>query len=628
MTSLITQPQLMATAAADMAKISSAIGAAKSAAAGPTTGVVAAAADEVSAASARLFGTYAQEYQAILNQATAFHNEFAAAVASAGSAYTAAEAANAATISGALGRVTSPIQSLLGGAPAAPAPAPAAPMLPTPTLPTLTTPITGLFMGGSGLPIPTTRPGYMQGVLNWVNFNGVNTLPLSHALPLFTPEGLYPLTGVKTLPLDTSVSQGVTILESAINQQLFPTVGTASPSVAVLGYSQSAIISSEVMQNLLNGTYPGTVPLPSQLGFTLLGDPMNPNGGILARFGPATSATSPTGQPIPGLTLPSLGLDFYGATPQATPYGTSIYTLQYDGYADFPRYPINFVSDLNAFLGLETVHGTYPSIDPSHLPAGDQMTLLPGSVDNPAPGGVASVATNYYMITQPGLPLVAPLRAIPIIGNPLADLLQPDLTTIVNLGYGDPNFGYSTAPANLPTPFGLFPHVSQALIAQDLVTGAQQGVSAFSADIQAELPVAGSSLSLSSIGHALSTAGTGGFSLPTGLASALSSPDSFIEALQTANTNITNAITNVAANSYSVLLPTADIANAVFTSIPSYDVNLVLSGVEQMVNGDLLGGLQYAVVAPIAADTALLTLAGGFELIVVLNGVEGAIGSL
>src|SRR5262249_38922684 len=138
MTSLLTQPQLINTAAGNVAEIRSAIGAAKAAAAGPTTGVVAAAADEVSAAVAPLFGTYAKDYQAVLAQAAGFHEEFAAALASAGKAYAAAEAANASAISGALGRLTSPIQSLLGGAPAAPAAPTATPKVMSPlTAPTV-----------------------------------------------------------------------------------------------------------------------------------------------------------------------------------------------------------------------------------------------------------------------------------------------------------------------------------------------------------------------------------------------------------------------------------------------------------------------------------------------------------
>jgi hypothetical protein len=98
----------------------------------------------------------------------------------------------------------------------------------------------------------------------------------------------------------------------------------------------------------------------------------------------------------------------------------------------------------------------------------------------------------------------------------------------------------------------------------------------------------------------------GGFSLlPAGLASALSSPNSFIQALESANTAIANGISSGAANTYAVLLPTADSANALVTSIPSYNVNLFLNGVEQVVNGDPIGGLVYASGAPVAADVAL-----------------------
>ena len=38
---------------------------------------------------------------------------------------------------------------------------------------------------------------------------------------------------------------------------------------------------------------------------------------------------------------------------------TNIYSLEYDGFTDFPRYPLNFLSDLNAVLGIAEIHGTY-----------------------------------------------------------------------------------------------------------------------------------------------------------------------------------------------------------------------------------------------------------------------------
>ncbi|HUO39796.1 MAG TPA: PE-PPE domain-containing protein, partial [Mycobacterium sp.] len=320
MTSMFVEPQFVASAASDVSNIGSLIGTAKAAAADPTTTVVAAAEDEVSAVTAAFFGSYGQQYQALLRHAAAFHDQFAAALAGAQAAYLEAETT---------------AMLLLGGGGAAASPAVGA----DPALPTLNTPITGLFIGGSGLPIPP--PSYLAAVLPWVNFNGTNIVSLANALPVFTPEGAQPIySGIKSLPLNTSVGQGVTILENTINQQLFPTGEgvTPAPSVTVLGYSQSAIISSLVMRDLLNGTYPFTPPSTSQLNFTLLGDLMAPNGGIFERF--------------VGLTLPSLGVDFYGATPPNTPYGTSIYTLEYDGFADFPQYPINFLSDLNAFAGI------------------------------------------------------------------------------------------------------------------------------------------------------------------------------------------------------------------------------------------------------------------------------------
>jgi hypothetical protein len=600
---LITQPQLLATAASDTAQISSAISAAKTAAASRTTGLVAAAEDEVSALTTTLFNTYAQEYHALLGQATAFHDEFAQLLATAGNTYAGAEAASASAISGFLGGLT----ALTGGR----SPIPAASLQGT---------TFGLIMGGSGLPIPSSEPGYISGVLNYVNQN-FNVL-LANAPGLATPEGYYPLI-LKSLPLTPSISQGLSILDTAIKTQL---AATPMDSVAVLGYSQSADISSLEMLNLANPALNPHPPTALQLGFTLLGDQMNPNGGMFARF-PGFG-----GQP---LTLPALGLTLYGATPSNTIYPTHIYTLEYDGWADFPQYPINFISDLNAVAGIVFVHGTYPSLNLSALPPGYAVQNLPTS---PGYTGV----TTYSMITTPnGLPLLEPLRWIPGIGNPLADLLQPDLSVIVNLGYGNPAYGWSTGPADVQTYFGLFPNVSPQLVAHDLIVGANLGGTAFAGDMHTEAstamsnvsqslasltPAGGGGVSLSSFSHSLQSitqTGGGGSPLST-LASAVTgsvSPDSIITDIQTSVTNFANGISNTTANLYGALLPTADIANTLVTVLPAYDVNLVLSGIQQAFDGNVVGGLEYALVAPFAADTGLLTLAGGIELEVLLNGL-------
>jgi hypothetical protein len=457
-------------------------------------------------------------------------------------------------------------------------------------------------MGPSSLPVPP--PSYVTATLPYVH-QGFPGLTMGNSQPLFTPEGLYPLIGVKTLPLNTSVAEGVQILDSAIKNIL---AANPADSVAVLGYSQSAIISSIEMENLANHAMNPMPPGATQLGFTLLGDPMNPNGGLFERF--------------VGLNLPSLGLNFYGATPPNTPYPTNIYTLEYDGFADFPQYPINFLSDLNAFAGIIFVHGAYPNINPAQLPPGDHLIELPGSAT--LPGGTG--ATNYYMITQPNLPLLDPVRAIPVIGNPIADLVQPDLTVLVNLGYGSTTQGWSTGPANVPTPFGVIPPVPPGQIISALAAGAQQGAHAFVSDISSE---AAAGVSLPTLSHSLASITGSGSSLPA-LTSTLASlsPDSIIQSIQALNTKISTAIATAASDGYSVLLPTADFLNAAVISIPSYDINLVLNGILQAVSGDPLGGLSYALIAPFAADTALYTLVFGFEAQVLLGGITGAIGAL
>ena len=218
--------------------------------------------------------------------------------------------------------------------------------------------------------------------------------------------------------------------------------------------------------------------------FVLIGDPM-PNGGIFERFA--------------GLELPSLGIDFYGATP-SNAYPTTVYTTEYDFWADFPHYPLNLLSDLNS------IKSSYPlrlRLD-SHTAAGADATQLTTT---------GATQTTYYMIQHDELPLLAPLRDnIPIIGNPIADLLQPDLTYLVNLGYGDPLYGWSTSPANVPTSFGLFPPLSSFKeLPALLASGAGQGIHDFIGDFSGTGPHPVTLPSLNSITSLLNVgSGTGG----------------------------------------------------------------------------------------------------------------------
>jgi hypothetical protein len=101
---VLTRPQVLATAATDVAAIGTTINEATTAAAGRTTGVVAAAADEVSASIATVFDAYAREWQAVIGRAAVFHGEFARTLAAGGNAYANAEAAGAAALAAPRGR--------------------------------------------------------------------------------------------------------------------------------------------------------------------------------------------------------------------------------------------------------------------------------------------------------------------------------------------------------------------------------------------------------------------------------------------------------------------------------------------------------------------------------------------
>ncbi len=90
------QPEMLAAAASHLQGIGSALAAQNAAAAAPTTGVVPAAADEVSALTAAQFAAHAQMYQAVSAQAAAIHDMFVTVLQSSAGSYAATEAANAA----------------------------------------------------------------------------------------------------------------------------------------------------------------------------------------------------------------------------------------------------------------------------------------------------------------------------------------------------------------------------------------------------------------------------------------------------------------------------------------------------------------------------------------------------
>src|SRR5262249_24091647 len=112
MSFVIAVPEMMTAAAADLDTIGSTLSAAHQAAATQTTGILAAAEDEVSGAIAALFSGHGAAFQSVAAQAAGFQDQFVAALAASASSYTATEAQSA-----------SSLLDLISAAPVSPVPA-------------------------------------------------------------------------------------------------------------------------------------------------------------------------------------------------------------------------------------------------------------------------------------------------------------------------------------------------------------------------------------------------------------------------------------------------------------------------------------------------------------------------
>ena len=449
-----------------------------------------------------------------------------------------------------------------------------------------------MILGPSGVPIPSTR--YVNTVMDYFVLpnspEGAETPQV-----VFTPEGLYPITGVNSLTLNTSVDQGMKILSDTL--ELLPDGTTTT----VFGYSQSAIIGSLMEAGYISPTSPynddPTPPgipddLKDSINFIYVGNELNPNGGFLSRF--------------PGLNLTSLGVPFSEPTPEDA-YPTINYAREYDGFSDFPRYPLNLISVVNALFGIAFVHTEY-----TPGPNCKSFCLTKQEVEEAIALPTTSPTQNYYFIPTENLPLLQPLRDIPFIGNPVADLIQPVLKVIVDLGYGDPAHGFTSATqpeANVLVPFGLFPQVRPAEVIERLVAGVRQGIGDFIADFGPGGSVAREVAAIS---------------LPK-LSLALPARGEFIATVQELVLGVAEQISGSIASLYEALLPTADIVNAVATVLPAYSVAVFLEGIQQIIGGEPLQGLINAIGRPAAASVGLIATAGFVGLASWLQALVGVV---
>lgn len=245
------------------------------------------------------------------------------------------------------------------------------------------------------------------------------------------PAEFFPIFGSETF--DNSVAEGFENLSGCVradgcayNEEVEDPPSPLNPPTAgeqfvIFGYSQSAVVASQVKQDMIDN--PGESPIVAS--FFLLANPTRPNGGFLSR-GPE------------GLTIPILGVTFTRGTPtNSCETGTCLPTVdaaaQYDGLGGDAAVGLtNIPAVINAALGYYYLHGNLAN-------ASFSDALYQGSYGD----------TDYYLYPTPRLPLLMPLD--PAIPSPILTALDAPLRALIEGGYAhDVNPGIPVKVSLLP----------------------------------------------------------------------------------------------------------------------------------------------------------------------------------
>lgn len=304
----------------------------------------------------------------------------------------------------------------------------------SPTLTTAATLTSTVYvMGGTFQPLP--KPDFVdRSVTDFVIPTVGGDYAPADRHSLYAPEQAFPFSapelGIYTV--NQSVAEGVDLLTEAMAAE-----DSAQPYV-VFGYSQSTVITMKVKADLIQRQAAGQDTAP--VTFVGIGVGNRPNGGITTR--------------LQGVRIPFFDFTMNGPASTDDTHGgvpTIDIVREYDGLADFPLYPLNLMSTLNALLGVVFVHGRY-----------DQVSLDPAS-PRYVPGTHTEVEgdTTYYTIPTPNLPIFDVAR---IIGIPeqLIDIVEPAARVLVEAGYD------RSIPFGTPTRARLIPQVDLAKFVGDL----------------------------------------------------------------------------------------------------------------------------------------------------------------
>jgi hypothetical protein len=296
---------------------------------------------------------------------------------------------------------------------------------------------TTLVLGHAFLAQPD--PTYMQEVIDTYVDN-----PTDFGQPMYPTAG--DPVSVYTPETDYGAGQAQGVVD--LNNELTPLL-TPDANLVVAGYSMSNSVITQEMINLANTA--GGAPDVDGLKFVLAEDLNNPDGGFFTRYPDFAGANLP-------------------ATPAGTPYDTTIYSIEYSGASDYPEYTSNIYADANAADGYLDLH---PYLLPGYPAYFDPSTVADAAKENVSG---ANPDTEYFLIPTQNLPLLDGLHGVGGT-SAFADLMQPDMRVLVDLGYDWTGDADVTTPATTADPDIDFTAVNSYLDA-----GADQGMIAYLVD--------------------------------------------------------------------------------------------------------------------------------------------------
>jgi len=191
------------------------------------------------------------------------------------------------------------------------------------------------------------------------------------------PAEAGPYSGKGDMTLGASIAVGIPNLETAINTAV-GNLSNPGDKVTVVGLSAGSLVVNEVMRDWMKD---GVMPDPKNVTFIVVEDSSRQE---LIKDAKYSSKYDYTYQP-----------------PPVTPFNVIVITGEYDGMADMPDRPWNFLAMANAMAGSIVVH-----VPVMYTTTPAELEALKGTKYYDKDVNVKGGVTEHYLVPTDTLPLV------------------------------------------------------------------------------------------------------------------------------------------------------------------------------------------------------------------------------